>query len=189
MEYILASASPRRQELLKNIIENFKIIPADIEELLPAEISAGAAAEYLATQKARHISALYPNDLVIGCDTAVIIGDSILGKPKNADDAWRMLCLLSGKTHTVITGCALFCGGKSLSFSVSTAVSFYKLTQKEITDYIATGEPFDKAGGYGIQGKGSLMISGINGDYFNVVGLPVAELNRKIKLFKEIISL
>ncbi len=184
MEYILASASPRRQELLKNIIDFFKILPADIEEILPEGISAEAAAEYLAVSKAKHISALYPSALVIGCDTAVIIGGEILGKPKDTLDAKRMLKLLSGKKHSVITGCALFCGNKSMSFSAVTQVEFYPLSEAEIEAYVQTGEPMDKAGAYGIQGEGCLLVKSINGDYFNVVGLPVAELSRKIKLFE-----
>ena len=178
---ILASASPRRKELFSIIQKDFKIIPADIDEVLPEGISAEAAAEFLSVQKAKAVFQEHPEDTVIGCDTAVICEGEILGKPKDSTDAKRMLSLLSGKTHKVITGCAIFKSGKSLSFSEVTEVTFFELSEKEIDDYIATNEPFDKAGAYGIQGYGSLLVEKINGDYFNVVGLPVAKLNKMLK--------
>lgn len=178
---ILASASPRRKELFSIIEKDFKIIPANIEEILPDGIPAEAAAEFLSVQKAKAISNEHPQDTVIGCDTAVICDNEILGKPKDKQDAKKMLTLLSGKTHKVITGCAIFKDGKSLSFSEVTEVTFFPLSEKEIDDYIATNECFDKAGSYGIQGYGSLLVKKINGDYFNVVGLPVAKLNKMLK--------
>ncbi|MEE1264174.1 Maf family protein [Ruminococcus sp.] len=178
---ILASASPRRQELLKLISEDFKIIPADIDESVDKNLPLDGVPEYLADKKAAHISALYPDDIVIGCDTGVFIDNRMLGKPHSGMAAYEMLRLLSGRTHRVITGCAIYKNGKKTSFSSVTEVEFYPLSNDEITAYVATGEPADKAGAYGIQGKGSLLIKSIRGDYFNVVGLPVARLSRALK--------
>lgn len=183
MKIILASASPRRQELLKYIVPDFDIIPADIDETLPDDISSDKAAEYLAVKKAEHISEQYLDNLVIGSDTVVIIGGEILGKPSDKADAERMLHKLSGQVHTVVTGVCLSMNGRSESFSKETKVRFYPLTDKEILDYISTGEPMDKAGAYGIQGFGSVLIEGIEGDFFNVMGLPVASLKRKMEGF------
>ncbi len=178
---ILASASLRRKELFSIIQKDFKIIPADIEEVLPDGIPTEQAAEFLSVQKAKAVFESNPQDTVIGCDTVVICEGEILGKPKDKLDAKRMLSFLSGKTHKVITGCAIFKNGKSISFSEVTEVTFYELSEKEIDDYISTNEPFDKAGAYGIQGYGSLLVEKICGDYFNVVGLPVSRLNKILK--------
>ena len=179
---VLASASPRRQELISVIDDNVVICPSGANEDYSADTPVESVPEILAARKAADIAKKYPNDTVIGCDTSVIIGSEILGKPKDAEDAKRMLRLLSGNTHKVITGCAIFKGGKSISFSETTEVTFYPLSEKDIDDYIETSEPFDKAGAYGIQGKGSLLVKGINGDYFNVVGLPVSKLNKILKM-------
>ncbi len=179
---VLASASPRRQELIRLIDNDIIICPSDADESYSADTPAESVPEILAVRKAAEVAKKHPKDTVIGCDTSVIIGNEILGKPKNDDDAKRMLGLLSGKTHNVITGCAIFKGGKSISFSETTEVTFFPLSDKDIEDYIATNEHCDKAGAYGIQGKGSLLVKGINGDYFNVVGLPVAKLNKVLKM-------
>ena len=179
---VLASASPRRQELIRLIDEDIIICPSDADESFSADTPAESVPEILAVRKAAEVAKKYPNDTVIGSDTSVIIDNEILGKPKDKDDAVRMLKLLSGKTHKVITGCAIFKDGKSVSFSETTEVTFYPLSDSDIEAYIVTNEPFDKAGAYGIQGKGSLLIKGINGDYFNVVGLPVAKLNKVLKM-------
>lgn len=188
MELILASASPRREELLKKITDDFIIVPAQIDEAVPDFIPALQYAEFLAVQKARAVALQNPDAVVIGCDTAVIADGVVLGKPKNKEQATEMIQCLSGKEHQVITGCALFYGEKSISFSEETKVRFYSLTESEISDYVQTDEPYDKAGGYGIQGAGALLISGINGDYYNVVGLPVAKLSRVLQSFtKEIL--
>lgn len=183
MKVILASASPRRQELLHYIFNDFECIPADIDETIPDGVETEFAPEYFACQKALYISKLYPDALVIGSDTVVIVGSQILGKPSDENDARNMLRLLSGTTHSVVTGCCLFLNGKSRSFAEETFVEFNKLSDKEIDDYISTREPFDKAGAYGIQGFGSLLVRRIDGDFFNVVGLPVSRLNREIKEF------
>lgn len=185
MDFILASASPRRQELLKLIKENFRVIPSDIAETVPAYIPVIQSPEFLAVKKAEAVAKENPESLVIGADTGVFSGGTVLGKPKDEAAAKDMLTSLSGKTHTVITGCAIFYKNRHLSFSEETLVEFYNLTEDEINAYIKTKSPFDKAGGYGIQDKGALFVKSIKGDYFNVVGLPVARLFREIKtLFK-----
>lgn len=183
MKIILASASPRRRELLKYIAPEFEVIPADIDETLPGDVPAEKSAEYLAVQKAKHTAKQYPEATVIGSDTVVIIDDKILGKPADEADAARMLKMLSGRTHRVITGVSLARGERSDSFSCVTRVTFYPLSDEEIRGYIATGEPADKAGAYGIQGYGSVLVRGIEGDFFNVMGLPVAALKRRLDDF------
>lgn len=178
---ILASASPRRRELLSVITDNFEVIPSGVEESVPNNIGLLETAEYLARIKAEDIAKNHKDAVVIGADTCVIAEGEILGKPKDKADALRMIKLLSGKTHSVITGCAVICNGMINSFSVETKVEFYSLSETEINEYINTAEPYDKAGGYAIQGKASLFVKQIVGDYFNVVGLPVALLNKKLK--------
>ncbi len=180
---VLASASPRRQELIRLISEDILIFPSDVDETIPEGISAEAAPEFLAVKKAAAVSKNYPSDTVIGSDTSVIVNGIILGKPQDREDAKRMLTLLSGKTHKVITGCAIFKNGRSVSFSEVTEVKFHCLTETEIEAYLDREEYKDKAGAYGIQGYASLLIEGINGDYFNVVGLPVSRLARALKRF------
>lgn len=183
MEYILASASPRRRELLRFIKSDFTVLPADIEESVPKGISAEFSPEFLSVQKARFVASTHPDSLVIGSDTGVFLDGVMLGKPKDEKEAADMLTTLSGRTHSVITGCALFYKGKSVSFSEKTLVTFFPLDAAEIAEYIASGSPFDKAGGYGIQDKGCLFVKSIEGDYSNVVGLPVARLKREIENF------
>ncbi|MGN0587294.1 MAG: Maf family protein [Oscillospiraceae bacterium] len=183
MNVILASASPRRQELLGYIFDSFECVPAYIDETLPADIAAENAAEYLAVKKAEHIAAQHPSDLVIGCDTVVLYGGRIFGKPKDEADARNMLRALSGKIHHVVTGVCMMREGKKSSFSDITEVEFYPLSDTEIDRYIATGSPMDKAGAYGIQDKKFLPVKRINGDYFNVVGLPAARLRREAESF------
>ena len=183
MNVILASASPRRKELLGYIVPRFEIIPADVDEILPKEIPAEKSAEFLAVKKAEHISAQHPESIVIGSDTVVIVDGEILGKPADEADAYRMLKKLSGKTHTVVTGVCISQGEKKKSFSEATQVEFYPLSEEEIRDYIATGDPMDKAGAYGIQGEGCVLIKGIEGDFFTVMGLPAARLKRELAEF------
>ena len=183
MDIILASASPRRKELFQKITENFKIVVSNVEEIIPKGLISEDIPEYFASLKAKDVSCRYKDDIVIGCDTAVFLNGEMLGKPKDREDAVRMLSALSGKVHYVITGCCICMGSEKISFSVKTEVEFFELTDDEIEEYIKTSESFDKAGSYGIQGKGALLVKRINGDYFNVVGLPVSELNRKFKEF------
>ena len=182
---VLASASPRRQELLRNAGIPFTVQPADINEAPLANESARDCAERLAREKALAVFQRRPQDYVLGADTIVVVDDAILGKPRDAHDAARMLRLLSGRRHAVITGVCLVeavAGGRGLvaselkaqTGSETTLVTMSDLSDDEIHDYIATGEPMDKAGAYAIQGIASRWIPRIEGDYSNVVGLPVA---------------
>ncbi len=173
MKYVLASQSPRRRELLSLCVNDFIVCPSLIPENVPEGLEIEKHSEYLAKLKADDISKDYPDDVVIGADTCVICGNEILGKPKNREDAKRMLEMLSGNTHKVITGCAVVRNGSCESFSVTTLVEFFELSDNEIESYLDTEEPYDKAGSYGIQSLGGLFVKAINGDYFNVVGLPV----------------
>ena len=177
---ILASQSPRRQELIRHITDDFEVIVSPVEEILPEGIAPEDAPVYLAALKAGAVASTHPDRIVIGADTVVIHDGEIMGKPRDREDAARMLRLLSGSVHTVVTGCCIIQSGRQRRFSQRTEVRFYELTDREIADYIATGEPMDKAGAYGIQEKGSLFVEGIAGDYFNVMGLPVARLNREL---------
>ncbi len=177
----MASASPRRKELINIITNDVTCIPADVDETLPEGIEVSEAAEFLACRKALFVAAEHKDKIVLGCDTVVIIDGEILGKPKDRADAKRMLKLLSGRTHEVITGCCLCFGGKTVSFSCSSLVTFWPLEENTIDDYIATGECDDKAGAYGIQEKGALLVKEIKGDYFNIVGLPVSMINNYLK--------
>ena len=167
MKIILASASPRRRELMRYITEDFEAVSTDCDETLPDDIEPKAASEYLAVLKAKAGAEKHPNCIVIGCDTTVILGSEILGKPKD-----KAQC---------ITGCCIISCGKIRSFSEVTDVTFRELTAAEIEAYADTDEPYDKAGGYGIQGLGSALISHIDGDFFNVVGLPVGRLFNELK--------
>lgn len=185
MELVLASGSPRRLELLKLITEDFSVIPADCEEHFDFALPPKEAVKALAIQKAEYVSKKYPEKTVIGADTTVFCGETPLGKPKDTDDARRMLSMLSAKTHIVITAVSVVRGGNTLKvFAEETQVEIFPLSEKEIKEYIKTGEPMDKAGAYGIQGKGALLIKKINGDYYNVMGLPVARLSRELSLFQ-----
>ncbi len=175
---VLASASPRRQELLRNAGISFEVHPADIpEDPLPGE-SAKDCAERLAREKALAVARvrpnLSPNDVVLGADTVVVVDGALLGKPSDAADAARMLRMLSGRTHQVITGVCLVAGGVARVSSETTVVTVNRLTDQDIADYVASGEPMDKAGAYAIQAIASRWIPRIDGDYGNVVGLPVA---------------
>lgn len=175
---ILASKSPRRKELLSIITKNFKVLSANTDESLPDGITPDKAVEYLSKIKALPFA--NENDTIIGADTVVAIDGKILGKPENDEDAFNMLTLLSGREHSVFTGVTVLSKGSEQTFSVETRVKFFDLTEDEIKNYIATGEPMDKAGAYGIQGKGSLLVEKIDGDYFNVVGLPISILNKHL---------
>lgn len=157
--------------------------PAAVDESLPPVLSVQKAAQYLARKKALAVANEYPNDIVLGSDTTVVLENAIFGKPKTPEHAAEMLRQLSGKTHTVITGVALAQGERVSSFQTETAVTFYPLTEEQIQAYLATGEPMDKAGSYGIQGYGALLVQNINGDFYSVMGLPVAETARALQCF------
>ncbi|MFY9560413.1 MAG: Maf family protein [Terriglobales bacterium] len=178
---VLASASPRRQELLRNAGIPFEVQPAHVpEDPLPGE-SANDCAERLAREKALAVAKQRPQDAVLGADTVVVVDGQILGKPTDAADAARMLRMLSGREHQVITGVCLVASGQWSVASETTTVTMSEITEKEIADYVATGEPTDKAGAYAIQGIASRWIPRIAGDYGNVVGLPVALLWRMLR--------
>jgi septum formation protein len=178
---VLASASPRRQELLRSAGIAFEVQPADIDENpLPGE-GAKDYAERLAREKALAIARQRPQDVVLGADTVVVVDGQLLGKPSDANDAARMLRLLSGREHQVITGVCLVVNGQATVSSETTIVTASEITGKEIADYVASGEPMDKAGAYAIQGIASRWIPRIEGDYSNVVGLPVALLFRMLR--------
>ena len=181
MNIILASASPRRQELLKRLFSDFTIDPAEVDESLNDDIGAEFAPIFLAAVKAEAVAEKHPKDLIIAADTVVICEGKILGKPTDAEDARAMLKMLSGKEHKVITGCCLRLGDECATFSEETVVSFFPIEEKEIEDYINCGEPFGKAGAYGIQGQGAFFVKKIDGDYYNVVGLPLGRLKRELR--------
>ena len=182
---VLASASPRRQELLRNAGITFEVQPAHIpEDPLPGE-AAKDCAERLAREKALAVAHQRPHDVVLGADTVVVVGGQhdgqLLGKPSDGADAARMLHMLSGREHQVITGVCLVVGGQPSVASETTLVTVNEITDKEIADYVASGEPMDKAGAYAIQGIASRWIPRIEGDYSNVVGLPVALVWRLLR--------
>ena len=179
---ILASGSPRRRELLSLITDEFEILVSGCDEFVPEGTPAEKVPAILAEQKALAVAKLRPEDTVIGSDTVVVLNDEIFGKPKDKAHAHAMLKALSGKRHFVYTGVAVAEKGEVRSFVQKTEVEFYELSDETIDRYIETGEPMDKAGAYGIQGKGSVLVKGISGDYFNVMGLPVAETARFLGL-------
>jgi septum formation protein len=178
---VLASSSPRRQELLRNAGFEFAVQPANITEELQAGETPKAFAERLAREKAEEVFQQRPNDIILGADTIVIVEGEILGKPRDNADAERMLKLLSGRNHQVTTGVCLMGGGFSDVRSENTSVQMVPFSDKEIASYVATGECLDKAGAYPIQGFASRWISRIEGDYFNVVGLPVSLVYRMLR--------
>lgn len=180
---ILASASPRRAEILRNAGFDFDVVPAHPDESLRPDEAATDYVRRLAEEKARTVARQLAKDAVgefsfiIGADTVVVIGNEILGKPSSPANAREMLSRLSGKTHEVYTGLSVLVGNGIAHTAVEkTRVTFQPLSEEEIEDYIATGEPFDKAGAYAIQGRGGKFISRIEGCYFNVMGLPLARL-------------
>lgn len=192
MALILASASPRRKELMELITSDFEIRTSEVDERALEESLKGLPPERIACELARskaravRSSLCTEDDIVIGADTSVVLGNTILGKPKDRQDALDMLLSLSGKTHEVITGVCLIKGDDETVFAETTKVEFMPLDdyQKEIiTRYVDSPEPYDKAGAYGIQGGGALLVKGIEGDYFNVVGLPVAGIARALNLY------
>ncbi len=182
---ILASASPRRKELLALTGLKFEVDPGDYKEDMNLNLSPHELARFLSLEKAKSVAGKYGNAIIIAADTFVIIREQILGKPHTREEARRMLLLLEGRTHSVITGFTVLDTdtGKKLSRSVETKVIFKKLTGLEIDAYIKTKEPLDKAGAYAIQGLGSVLVKRIDGDYFNVIGLPLCALSESLKDF------
>lgn len=181
---ILASASPRRKELLGLITPDFTVQSADADETIAPGTAPIDAVEQLSRIKAEAVWALQTEKAdcaVIGADTIVFIDGEILGKPHCHEEALAMIHRLSGRTHTVCTGVTVMTAERSLTFHQQTEVTFYPLSEREIQWYCSLAEPYDKAGAYGIQGAGAVLIEGINGDYFNVMGLPVAKLFRALR--------
>ena len=180
---ILASGSPRRKELLAQVGISFEIVKAEGEEIINTTVPEEAVKE-LSRQKAREVAARTDGDVVIGADTVVAADHQILGKPKDQEDAVRMIRMLQGRTHQVLTGVTVILRDevrkKEIYFAETTHVHVYPMTEEQIRDYVASGEPMDKAGAYGIQGLFAAYVSGIEGDYNNVVGLPVGRLYQEV---------
>ncbi|MGC8794008.1 MAG: Maf family protein [Bryobacteraceae bacterium] len=177
---VLASQSPRRRELLARAGFSFVVRPVEVDETWWPGEEPAAHVERLAREKAR-VAPAGPDDIVLGADTVVVVDGEILGKPADAEDAARMLRKLSGRMHRVLTGVCLKRGPTELTHVEATWVSFATLDEQEIRDYVASGEPMDKAGAYAIQGLASRFVKRIEGCYFNVVGLPVASVYRLLK--------
>lgn len=179
MKLVLASKSPRRSEILKNAGFDFVIRTADADEAIAEGTNPEDAVVMLAARKAMAVER-NEDEVVLGADTIVVLGDKILGKPKDREDAFNMLRSLSGRVHSVFTGVCAISDKGSMTFAEETKVEFYPLTDEEINTYIDSNDCYDKAGAYGIQGLASKFIRGINGDYFNVVGLPISSVYKKI---------
>lgn len=182
---VLASGSPRRQELLQRIgITDFDIRVPEAEEAYPAGLTPQQIVEYISREKADAAAKLCtPDEIVITADTMVFLDEARLGKPTDEADALRMLTALQGRHHTVCTGVTVRQGDRYLTESETTEVYFRPAAEAELRAYIATGEPMDKAGSYGVQGKGALLVEKLNGDFFNVMGLPVLRLSRMLAQF------
>jgi septum formation protein len=178
---ILASSSPRRKELLANIQLKFEVSSSDVDESFSPELSPDEVVMTLAEKKAKAVALNYPHSFVLGADTIVVLDGKILGKPNDEREAFDMLRQLSGRTHEVYTGVAIVSPSGFTRFYERTAVTFWELTETEINMYVSSGEPLDKAGAYGIQQLGSLLVKEIQGDYFSVVGLPLARTVRELR--------
>ena len=183
MRVILASASPRRRDLLTMIGIAHEVIPADVDETYGAGEVPRAHAERLAREKASVLAARAPDAVIIAADTIVVVDGDVLGKPRDAEEAARMLRRLAGRTHTVFTAVAVASGAKILSGVEEVGVTFRPLDDATITSYVATREPMDKAGAYGIQGYGAAIVERIDGDYFAVMGLAIG---RMLALLREL---
>ena len=178
---ILASTSPRRRELLTLAGVKFEVLALNVDESVPKGTPPEYAVEMTARKKAMAIAERHGRSIVIGADTVVVCDGKILGKPKSKKEAVEMLKMLSGREHLVMTGVCIAHGGETEIYHVVTKVKFYELSNKNINDYVNPGEPMDKAGAYGIQGRGCVLVESIEGDYFNIVGLPISSLCRKLK--------
>ncbi|KHF40943.1 Maf family protein [Halalkalibacter okhensis] len=179
--FILASGSPRRKELLEQAHYSFSIQASTVEEIVKAGSTPEEVVLQLANQKAEDVWSKAKDSIVLGSDTVVAFGDHILGKPENEQEAIAMLEMLSGHTHSVYTGVSICSSEGVTTFYEKTDVEFYHLSKEDIEMYIRSGEPFDKAGSYGIQGFGAFLVKRIMGDYFAVVGLPLARTMRELK--------
>jgi len=185
LKIVLASGSPRRYELLKMIgLENFEVMPDMEDEILCTGLTPEHTVCKTALSKAKNVAKrCEETDLIIAADTEVFLGTKPFGKPKDSDDAIHMLKTLSGKKHTVYTGIALVCGSTIVTGAETTSVYFRNLSDSEIRKYVQTGDPLDKAGAYGVQGRGAVFIDRLEGDFFNVMGLPVCRLTTMLRSF------
>ncbi|MBS4194828.1 Maf family protein [Lederbergia citri] len=177
---VLASGSPRRKEILKKLNIPFTTFSPNADETQPTGLAPSEIVMALALRKVNVASEHFPVSVIIGSDTIVVCNDLILGKPQNVDEAKQMLKKLSGNIHSVYTGVAIKHDSKVETFFEKTDVEFWELTETDIQHYIESGEPFDKAGAYGIQGQGALLVKSITGDYYSVVGLPISRLYRSL---------
>lgn len=182
-DFIVASASPRRKEILSMGGFGFRIIPSDCDETIKEKLSPEETVKVLAERKALSVLSENENSVVLGCDTVVALGDEILGKPFDREDAFKMIKALSGKTHRVCTGVCIADKDKTNTFVSVAEVEFYELSDETAESYVATGECDDKAGAYGIQGLGGTLVKSIKGDYYAIVGLPYAETVRVLSEF------
>lgn len=182
---VLASASPRRQELLRRVgVEDFDVRVPEVEETFPEGLTPPEVVSYISREKAEAAAALCaPEEIVITADTMVFLDGQRLGKPRDESDALRMLTALQGRRHTVCTGVTVRRGDRSLTEAESSDVCFRPASREELLAYIRTGEPMDKAGAYGIQGRGALLVERLDGDFFNVMGLPLLRLSRMLERF------
>lgn len=182
MKIVLASQSPRRRELLARMgVEEFEVCPAAGEERAPEGLTPDRLVEHLSADKARQVAGEFgPQDIIIAADTVVAVDHRVLGKPHSRQQAVEMLRMLSGRSHAVYTGVTVCRGDLVCTEHECTQVTFRALTAAEIEAYVDTGEPMDKAGSYGIQGLGCLLVEGIQGDYYNVMGLPVCRLGQML---------
>ncbi len=181
--FIVASASPRRRELMEKAGYEFEIIPSDASEEIAQDLSVTEAVSLLAERKALSVLEANPDAVVLGCDTVVALDGKILGKPKNRAEAKEMLRFLSGREHTVVTAVCIADKDRKETFFNETFVEFYELSEKTVESYASSGESDDKAGAYGIQGLGAALVKGIRGDYFSVMGLPLAQCVRVLDGF------
>lgn len=181
MRIILASNSPRRTEILNLAGIKHLVVPSRIEEHIDNTHTPEQIVMELANQKAMHVASMYPNDIVIGADTIVLVDEKILGKPKDYNEAFSMLSLLSNRTHKVITGVSIIENNKADMFYETSLVTFNKMTDEEISDYIHSEYVYDKAGSYAIQGSCCKFIKTITGDYYNIMGLPISTIYEKLK--------
>ncbi|MEF9920451.1 MAG: Maf family protein [Erysipelotrichaceae bacterium] len=180
---ILASESPRRRELMMMMDIPFTTKPSHCEEYFNDQIAISEAIEAIALQKAKVVLENFPQEIIIGADTVVVIDNEVLGKPHEPEVAINMLRRLSGCTHKVITAVSILSPIGNETFHVETEVTFFPLSEEEILRYVNSKEPLDKAGAYGIQGKGAFLVERINGDYYNVMGLPISTLYRKLQKY------
>ena len=186
MAILLASASPRRRELMRLITPDFCVVPSRLDESGIHADAPAALAEALARAKCAEVAAAHPQDIVIGCDTVVDCGGEVFGKPHDTADAVRMLRALSGRTHAVHTGVCIMGGGRTGSFADTCRVRFFDIPEAELQAYAATSEPYDKAGAYAVQGRAALWLDALEGDYYTVMGFPVSRAARLLRQFTDV---